>query len=165
MSKQKSALHVWTNAFCPRRVRTLKLKTPSGVCIFLTFFQELKDVQQNSLCRADGKTATTFPVFWKERKLHFPQLHSREQLCRSYSCTQSTERNLQNWEQLHKHQWDFLDLIAEQVSNLKTQGSVSITDTCSCSQPKSKLAFNLAKKVKREVEEEEISIRNFFFFC
>jgi len=49
------------------------------------------------------------PLLWEE-KLHFPQLHSGEQLCRSYSCTRSTETDLQASMQLHKHPWDFRSL-------------------------------------------------------
>lgn len=168
MSKPKSASHMGTNAFCPHRIRTVKPKPPSEVCILFHSFRNWKMFSKIHFAGLVGKwpfLSTT--VFCKEQKLHFPQLHSGEQLCRSYSRTWSTERDLQAWEQLHKHPWDFLGLhkiITGQVSSLNTEGSVSITDFPSCSQHKSKLPFNLAKKVRREVKEEEISIQNFFFF-
>lgn len=107
-------------------------------------------------------------VFCKEQKLHFPQLHSGEQLCRSYSCTKSTEGDLQAWEQHHKDPWDFLGLTAGQVSNLKTEESVSITDFRSCSQHKIKLAFNLVEERSKRKDfnlEFSFSVKDWHQHC
>lgn len=96
-------------------------------------------------------------ITYHHSHLREQKLHSGEQLCRSYSCCQSMERDLQACVQLHKHPWDFRSLHktdCDMVSNLNTEGSVSISDFPSCCQQKTKLAFNLSKEVRREVKEQ-----------